>query len=516
MSSIPLPALAIQPPQQQQSPLEIMAHVMGIRAKQQELQTGELQQQGLQQENQMKALQLQDQQTLRNTAKGIDWTAPDAFTKLMQGAQQGGVSPQTLSALALQRAQYQEQLAKTDTATLASDAERNNQLLGHIDAVKGVTDPAKRAQVAQTQAQQILNNPDIVKGIKDPGIQQMLGAMAQGQLVPNDDQLESFEMGLMDHKTQVEMALKQKQGEEAGAKTAQAEAETRFTNTKNDQMMKFGGMGGEQAKARYLFVQSKVNQGQPVSPEDQAFAKAYEQEKKIVPIANFNLQMGAGGGLSDPAVDQAAQRYLQTGQLPPAGGRGPAALAQNRKIMNRAAELGAGQDITQNATILAANRDSLKKLQSNFDQVTAFENTAGKNLDTFLTTAKKVVDSGSPMVNRPLRSLAGSAMGSADQAAFNAARTTALTEISKVLNSSNAQGVLSDSARHEVEGLIGPDATLAQIYSAAKILKQDMANRHDAYSEQIQDIHGRLGGAKKEQPSTTGADPFAQFGGKAH
>ncbi len=146
------------------------------------------------------------------------------------------------------------------------------------------------------------------------------------------------------------------------------------------------------------------------------------------------------------------------------------------------------------------NTASLESLQKNADQVSAFENTAGKNLDVFLRTAQPILDSGSPWINKPLRAVDVGALGSADQAAFNAARVTAVTEIAKVLNSSNASGVLSDSARSEVQHLIGPDATLKQIYSAANILKQDMANRHQAYQQQLGEIRARSAGGGTTPP----------------
>lgn len=207
----------------------------------------------------------------------------------------------------------------------------------------------------------------------------------------------------------------------------------------------------------------------------------------------------AGGPMSDEAMHQAAEKYYSTGQLPP-GGRGAVGMAQNRAIMNLAAQLHPGGNLAANSAEFKANQQSLVKLQSNFDQVTAFENTAGKNLDLFLQTAKPIIDSGSPIINSPVRLASKALTGSENQAAFDAARTTALTEIAKVLNSSNASGVLSDSARHEVEGLIGPNATLKQIYAAANVLKQDMANRHQAYQDQIGDIKHRMGPQSSAAP----------------
>lgn len=165
--------------------------------------------QGGAQENQMRAVQLQDQQSLRDAQKGVDWTQPDAFDTFLKNAQQKNVSPQTLSSLALQRSEYQEQLAKTDTATLASLKEANSQLQGHIDAIKGIDDPTKRQQAAVTQGQQILGSPVLSRLTQAPGIGQKIQAMAQGQYVPTDDELTMFENGLTDHNTQIEQRLKQ-------------------------------------------------------------------------------------------------------------------------------------------------------------------------------------------------------------------------------------------------------------------------------------------------------------------
>lgn len=199
-----------------------------------------------------------------------------------------------------------------------------------------------------------------------------------------------------------------------------------------------------------------------------------------------------GNQLTPEALQQAAQKYLESGEMAPGLARSPGTTAA---VINHAAKIGAGQDLASNKASFKANQSSLTSLQKNFDTVSAFENTAGKNLDVFLNQAKKVVDSGSPWINKPLRSIDASGLGSEDQAAFNAARVTAITEIAKVLNSSNASGVLSDSARHEVEGLIGPSATLKQIVAAANVLKTDMGNRHQSYQMQIQDIQKRMGGA---------------------
>lgn len=205
--------------------------------------------------------------------------------------------------------------------------------------------------------------------------------------------------------------------------------------------------------------------------------------------------------LTDSSVDQNALRYLQSGELP-AFGQGAAAAAARQRILNRAAELqGDGAGIAANKADYRANSGSLTALQKNRDAVVSFENTAGKNLDLFLKLAQPIIDSGSPWVNQPLRSISKSGLGSADQAAYDTARQVALNEIAKVTSNPGLSGQLSDSARHEVSGLLPESATLAQIYRVANVLKQDMENRRVSYDQQLGEIRGRLTGQKGGEPS---------------
>lgn len=254
-----------------------------------------------------------------------------------------------------------------------------------------------------------------------------------------------------------------------------------------------------------------ANQLQQRKDSEAALAERARHDKAMESLQGG----GAGGGGLDPAaIDQAAARYAQTGIMPSLG-MGTAGMGARKQIMNRAAQLSPNGSISQNSAEYKANQGSLTGLQKNFDQVTAFENTAGKNLDIYLNTVKKLDDSGSPWLNKPYRELQSGIAGNPDVAAANTARTTALTEIAKVLNSSNASGVLSDSARNEVSGMIGPNSSLKQVEAAAKILKSDMANRHQAYQEQISDIKGRLGGAQGGGSAQSGA-PSANQGPVIH
>jgi hypothetical protein len=216
------------------------------------------------------------------------------------------------------------------------------------------------------------------------------------------------------------------------------------------------------------------------------------------------MQMGgAGGGLTPEALDQAATLWHKTGTLPPMG-MGTSGAVTRRQIINRSAQLFPSDDVASNKANYGADTGSQKNLQKISDQTDAFEATALKNLDNFIATAKTVSDTGSPALNKPARWLDEN-MGDPNIAAFRTARQVAVTEIAKVLNASNSQ--ISDSARHEVSGLIGPDATGDQIAAAAKILKSDMENRRAGNKAQLGTIQGRISGKPAQEAPKV--DPVA-------
>lgn len=212
---------------------------------------------------------------------------------------------------------------------------------------------------------------------------------------------------------------------------------------------------------------------------------------RIKPIPSASAIALNAGNLSDVALEQAAQKYLETGILPP--GFGTAGVLQKTAIMNKAALLDPKAALARNQAVFKADQANLTKLQTTEGTLSAFERTAGKNLDQFLTTAAKVPDTGVPWINAPIRTLNAKLLGSADQAAFNAARDVALREIARVTNDPKLSGALTDSARAEVSALSPATATFAQIKRVAQILKQDMANVHSGLTEQIASVKSGIG-----------------------
>lgn len=237
-----------------------------------------------------------------------------------------------------------------------------------------------------------------------------------------------------------------------------------------------------------------------------------------VVVNNIANQTGAGKpaadvakqfGMTPDAFDQQAEKYFTTGQLPQVG-RGGNGLALQRALMNRSAELHPNASLAGNEAAFKANSASLSKLQTQTDAVEAFESTAGKNIDRLLLTAKNIPDLGVRYANIPLRMITGNMIGTENMARFKADLATAQNEAAKVLNSANMTGVLSDSARHELQELGDGSLSYSALSGAFDEIKRDMGNRKQSYNEQLADIQKRLG-----TPSTTEATKPAQSSGSA-
>ncbi len=270
--------------------------------------------------------------------------------------------------------------------------------------------------------------------------------------------------------------------------TTQAELPGKVAQSAITQQVATGTVGG-------LTPEQQVQQGQG------AQRIGLEQQRLAIEKANQE-NAGAAPSLTPEGMQLVAHQFAMTGQMPPMGMSKQGAKVRT-DIINQAADIYKGLDLPSQMAAYKANQDSLKVAQKQRDAVGGFEETALKNLDQFLGTAQKVVDTGSPLINKPLRSIEGSLLGSPEMAAYNAARRTVIPEFAKILSNPTLSGQLSDSARKEVEGLISGDATLKQAVAVANILKQDTQNRRTSLDDQIAAIQKRIattpGGAAASQ-----------------
>jgi hypothetical protein len=215
-----------------------------------------------------------------------------------------------------------------------------------------------------------------------------------------------------------------------------------------------------------------------------------------------------GSGLTDEAKDMLARNLVTTGSLP---SMGMGAAKDREAIFNRAGEIAQGQNIAANSAEYKQLQTSTTALQKSFDAVTAFEKTATKNLDNAITAAKKLEDTGSPLLNRPLREIDRKVLGSADVAAYDAARQVAVNEIAKVTSNPTLSGQLSDTARKEVSDFLPNDATIQQISAVAQILKMDMENRRTFLNDQIDFNRKRIAGVGAPSPGTSKTPAATDF-----
>lgn len=508
MATIPLPALHTAPIQPPESPLENFARAMGIKNAQQEMQQRQvmapLQEQAAQQsvqagemQNQLMQQQLQDQQTFRQAMQDPSNQGKTIGDLADTLAAKGGISPQSWQAMKKMDIDQRTALAGLDEKSLAN------------------------LKAAHTATQELYNNlmdmPDEQLAQNWPAIAQQYDAIPGNNKTPlnpqqpmTKQQLQQFGPMLSMSNTYISDAL----ARQKSAADAQA-AQVRLQGEQNAAAF-YAQNGGAPGISPELMQQSdwlKQNPGK--GPSDYAIAM-----KKIVPAYNFNLQQGAAAGssgapaangmpldwksvaqrygMTPTAFDQAAEKYYSTGVLPPIG-RNANAIAMNRDLMNRAAELHPNASLAENSAEYKANENSLKSLQTNFDQVNAFEQTAEKNMNLLQSIAQNVPDLGIKYGNVPVRMITDRMIGTDNMAAFKTALATAQTEAAKVLNSSNASGVLSDSARHELQDVINGDAPYSALVASLNTLKQDMQNRRQAYQSQLQDIQGRLRGSAATQ-----------------
>lgn len=232
-----------------------------------------------------------------------------------------------------------------------------------------------------------------------------------------------------------------------------------------------------------------------------------QQNKINLTIARNDAQTA---GASDDDFVRSGEQYARTGVMPPLG----MSSAGRTKILHYGNEWARANHLSPSdlITMQAAYKGDIKSLenfQKQRDQIVSFEQTAQKNLDLFLTAADKIPDTGVPWLNTPLRLLDEKLVGSANMAAVNAARQVANNEIAKVTSGGGLGGVLSDSARKEVAEYNPRNATLGQTIAVAKLLKQDMANRHQSMDATLGDIKSRIGGGGSPQPPNPPQGPKA-------
>lgn len=277
MATIPLPALHIAPQQEQPGPLDAYAKLLQLRNLQAQGQTQQLNQTALSQENQQRALQLQDAQTLRSLAPNHIKKDSDGnvtgfdMPGLLNEAAGKQVNPNTLTQMGNQYSESVKNLAASDEATRNNELAKNKASYELLESVRSLKDPAQQQQAYQ-QGLPKLQKLGIDTSKMPPQAPTDPAAFDAAEAT-----LGMHAQALADAKTTAETAEKQQQTATAKATQAHTEMETAQGGTPemrsmNDWLAKNPGKG----------------------PSD------YEAHMKTI-VPAFNLNLGglgptAGGG----------------------------------------------------------------------------------------------------------------------------------------------------------------------------------------------------------------------------
>jgi hypothetical protein len=257
-------------------------------------------------------------------------------------------------------------------------------------------------------------------------------------------------------------------------------------------------------------------------------AAASELQKLPVWARDDSRPTGPEANAIDPVVRmtpnglyQAAMNMIATGQYPPTGrGNDPAAQAQRAAINSKVGAIAAsaGMDEPALRAFYKSNAASLAQQQKSADSVQGFMATADRNADLLKQTLDKLPDIGSKIFNQPLRAFSKNVLGDKNLSQFATYLQSVQNEYARIIAQPNLSGQLTDSARHEAEQLLDPNATVPQILGSIEALRKEGSNRLLSVGEQIQRIQQRMqigpSGATGATGTAPKSDPLGLFGVK--
>jgi hypothetical protein len=150
------------------------------------------------------------------------------------------------------------------------------------------------------------------------------------------------------------------------------------------------------------------------------------------------------------------------------------------------------QDVVSGRAGFKADTLSLNKMTPQYDAVSSFMNTAQRNGRILTELADKVDSTGSPVIERWLRAGRRNIAGDADVSNFNAQIHLYGAEVARILTQPTLSGILTDTARKEVQDFLPNNATAKQIKSLVDLLERDFGNRQQTLESQIGQIRGRM------------------------
>src|SRR5882724_557528 len=445
MSTIPFPNIADEAGQiaaALRNALEEYTRVAGLKAQnaalqqrtQQEAQSFPIAQQQAQaalqqtqQQNQIQQLQLQDQQTLRKIqpnhvqkdANGVP-TGYD-FDGFFRDAVASGVSPQTLQAMQEKHQEILQKALTLDDTKLKAEQAKNQRLFEKAESLRPLKGPEREAAYQQILMDEGRSGADVSKW---------------PARAPNDDALTALEAPLgmhaqvlADAKTQSEIAKNLREG------TA------------------------SQLEAKYLGIQEKLGLKQPVTAEEKAWARGYEKNKTMVPVANFNLQnAGVTGSAGQPSAIAQALANNEMKWSEAVSPRMPIAVKQ--KLLAEVKQI----NPNYNSGDFAVEQGVKKAFTSGqYSQQLNSINRAREHMGTFLQMADAMNNGDVKAINR-VKNVFKTQFGSDAPGNLNIAKQAFASEVGKAFAGSSV--ALAD--RQELAHSIDSASSWDQLSGAAK------------------------------------------------
>lgn len=199
------------------------------------------------------------------------------------------------------------------------------------------------------------------------------------------------------------------------------------------------------------------------------------------------------GTLDKEAVTDLAIQSLYDPNATQGYRRDPKMMAQiaNERVRLMREGKVTSEDVVSGRAGFKADTASLNKITPQYDAITAFEKTAVRNGEILKDLAVKADTTGVPVVERWIRA-GRTATGDTDVSKFNAQMNLYRAEAARILTQPNLSGVLTDTARKEMEEVMRNSASAKQIIEVVDLLKRDFNNRRETLEEQIASIRARM------------------------
>jgi hypothetical protein len=276
------------------------------------------------------------------------------------------------------------------------------------------------------------------------------------------------------------------------------------------------------ANQEFQRIQQKEQFGQQLTMQEKQFAQAWKlqgsQQRFQTGIEKMKLaaQEADTPQLGDDALSAAAQRYRQTGIIPPLG-QGKAASALRSSIINRASVLDKAEGIdaktsTNNIITGAADANAVKRATADFSvgkngNTVRSLNVAVSHLDTLERLGTELGNGNMQMVNKIGNEFAKQT-GKTAPTNFDAAKQIVADEVVKAVV--GAGGALAD--REEAARTINAAQSPAQLTSAIRTYKELMGGQLKGLKNQYEQSTGRKDFERLLNPETIGE----LNGGNAH